>query len=286
LQLLSYAGATALLGGLLYALIALAYDRFYRSFGVAPDDVGLTSASLVPRTAVALAIFAAIAAGAFCLVALVALLAAWLLDMRPRQEQPADRTTVLLFAFSAAAVVAALVIILWIAPVVQSTPTPTLFVFVIMVAAPIATALIRWFMPQPRRTAALLSLWIGALASIFLAGMIFSYWRAGDLSSLVHAGKPIPSTGLTFVYDFHADPVCVSNINAGGSFPQSPVYRLYLGEANNWLVLYNPETGTTNRVSNNGLLLTFLPVPEDGAGVDGVAQAGQGRAPCCDDIVG
>jgi MFS family permease len=281
LQLLSYAGGTAVLGGLLYALIALAYDRFYRSFGVEPDDVGLTSASLVPRTAVALAIFAAIACATICLVALAALTAAWLLDkMRPKKKA-VDRGTVILVALAMGALLAAWPIGWWIAPVVLATPAASLVAVGVACFTPLLTVWIRRRMPPRRRVAAVAFLWVGALAALFIAGAFFSYWRAGDLSRFVHAGNAIPPTGLTFVYDFHADPVCVSSTQEEGAFFKKPTYRLYLGEANDWVVLFDPETGTTNRVSSNGLLLTFLPI----AGEEPDSRApgsDRSRARCCD----
>src|SRR6185312_13177924 len=74
----NYTAIVAVAGGMLYALIALAYERFYREFGLAPDDVGVTPASLIPRTAVAFAFLALVASGGF-----FAAVALWVIASAP-----------------------------------------------------------------------------------------------------------------------------------------------------------------------------------------------------------
>jgi hypothetical protein len=85
----------------------------------------------------------------------------------------------------------------------------------------------------------LLALWLVVLALFFYSGIVFAVVRTHGLAQGVLEGKRIPPVGLTFVFDVHADPVCVSVNDSGGS-PRQPAYRLYLGEANGWLALYDP----------------------------------------------
>jgi hypothetical protein len=82
-------------GGLLYGLIALSYDRFYRTLGVSAEDVGISQSEIVARTAVALALFTSVLVGVYVLVFAVL---SWLLH----------RADVVTVALASVAVVAGL----------------------------------------------------------------------------------------------------------------------------------------------------------------------------------
>jgi hypothetical protein len=59
------------------------------------------------------------------------------------------------------------------------------------------------------------------------------------------------------MYDVHADPACFSRVQP--STVGTPRYGLYLGEAHDWIALYDPEKRTTTRRSQRELTVRLLP---------------------------
>ena len=242
----------AVLGGCLYALIALAYERFYRVLGIAPKDVGIAPGAIVARTAVAVAIFVAVGGATYftCFAVLSIVL--------PRSTPG----TTALAALAVVAVLGPLVIAASIAEVFLSGPflVITGLLAVVLLAASLGTIWVLRRRPSPRGRVAVVAVWAAVLAFFFCGGVVFSLLRADGQARSVLDGRQIPPSGLTFVFDVHADPVCVAVDTTAEAKPR-PAYRLYLGEANGWLALYDPVNRVTERLSNEGRSLTFLTQP-------------------------
>jgi hypothetical protein len=244
----NFTALVALLGGFLYALIALAYERFYRTLGIAPKDVGITAGTIVPRTAVALALFIALGAGTyFAVYALLSLILRWLTP-----------SMTALATLAVLAVLGPIVISRTIAPVLLSGPFTgiTWSLAVVLFIASVATMLLLRRRLSQRSRIVVLAGWMVVLAIFFFGGARFTTVRAEDLARAILAGETEIDV-ITFVFDVHADPVCVNASGVGGS-PSQPEYRLYLGEANRWLALYDPANRVTERLSNEGKSMRFL----------------------------
>jgi hypothetical protein len=129
-----------------------------------------------------------------------------------------------------------------------------------LVAAPLLTLL------KIRRSASnLRSVFVGAIwallgSAVFFLAIISTQVRAAELASGVLKGQRIPPAGTTFLFDFHADPVCVHPTAEGAtSIPGSISYGLYLGEAEGWVVIFDPLKRVTKRMPADGLVLSFIP---------------------------
>jgi hypothetical protein len=243
----NFTALVALLGGFLYALIALAYERFYRALGIAPKDVGITPGTIVPRTAVALALFIALGAGTyFAVYALLSLILRWLTP-----------SMTALATLAVLAVLGPIVISRAIGPALLSGPFARItwsLAVVLFIASVVTMLLLR--RPSQRSRIVVLAGWMVVLAIFFFGGVRFTAVRADNLARAVLTGETEIDV-ITFVFDVHADPVCINAGGVGGS-PSQPEYRLYLGEANGWLALYDPASRVTERLSNEGKSMSFL----------------------------
>lgn len=245
------AAVLAVAGGLLYGLIALGYDRFYRTLGIAPADVGLTQVGIVARTAIALAVFLAILAGLY-VVTFAAL--SWLLPRR-------DTATVALAALAALAVLGPAGLAVTVAPVLftQELVGTTITVMIVVCAAAAAHIWLRRFATTATRRRALRIAWIGLFAWLYVVIIQFSTARMSGLADRVLAGQPIPPAGLSFAFEIHADPVCIRPLPAPDAPAERAFYALFLGAADDWITYYKPSEARTIRRARDGLELSFIP---------------------------
>jgi len=231
-------------GGLIYGLVALGYDRFYRTLGIAPEDVGLDQRRIIAHTAIAMALFFSALGGlfAFTYAAL-----SWFL-------QRSSPTTVLLISVALLAILGPVLLGLTTAPILFESPYvgTTLGVAAAVLLAVITSIWLKRRAGTTGRKRALVLMWAAVVAVVYVASVDFATARMGGLASRVIAGSPIPPAGLTFTFDVHADPVCVRDGTA-------VFYALYLGDDGDRIALYQPSKGRTIRRSRTGLELSFIP---------------------------
>jgi hypothetical protein len=253
-------------GGLVYALIAFAYERFYSAFGLAPEDVGITVAGLIQRTAVALAGFLLVIVAGLAL-----LVAAWTLTIKaasttvryiikPRARRLSTQPTpamILTLSTLTASVAVPLAVSRLIAPVIVSPMflQDTLTIAALVFSGSLLTLAVLLIHPAktPRRTLFLVSTWLFVVTATFFVLIAASNARASSLAASVLRGQEGAST---LIFNFRADPVCVHR--EGEPKGIEGAFRLYLGEADGWLALYDPAASRTTRMSREGVELTFL----------------------------
>ncbi|MEV4348235.1 hypothetical protein AB0J83_27580 [Actinoplanes sp. NPDC049596] len=238
------AAVLGLAGGLVYSLVALGYDRFYEALGISPGDVGVDQRQIISHTTIALAIFLFLLAGVFA-VAQAAL--SWFFQ---------ETSAMVTMSVSVAVVAGIGPILLGVtmAPVLFARPfvKTTVIVTATVLATAILTVVLHRFAGSPARRRALVLLWVAAATFVYSQGIQFATNRMAGLADRVIDGHPIPPAGLTFVFDVHADPVC---IRAG----KAVFYALYLGENDGWVAFYRPSESRTVRRSREGLELSFIP---------------------------
>jgi hypothetical protein len=263
---LDYTAAAAGAGGLVYALIAFAYERFYGAFGLAPKDVGITVAGLIQRTAVAFSAFLVVAVAGLALMVAAWTLTLKAISMAVRRARPQTGNYVslqptpgVILALSAltASIVAPLAISQLVASVIISpmflrdTATVTGLTF----GGSLLTLAVLLLHPArtPRRTLFLSATWLFVSAATFFTLIAASNARASSLAESTLRGQEGAST---LIFNFRADPVCVHR--EGDPNESKGNFRLYLGEADGWLALYDPTTSQTTRMSREGVELTYI----------------------------
>jgi hypothetical protein len=192
-------------------------------------------------------LFIALGAGTyFAVYALLSLILRWLTP-----------SMTALATLAVLAVLGPIVISRTIGPVLLSGPFARItwsLAVVLFIASVVTMLLLR--RPSQRSRIVVLTGWMVVLAIFFFGGVRFTAVRADNLARAVLAGETEIDV-ITFVFDVHADPVCINASAVGGS-PSQPEYRLYLGEANGWLALYDPASRVTERLSNEGKSMRFL----------------------------
>ncbi|MBL7255893.1 hypothetical protein [Paractinoplanes lichenicola] len=234
----------AVVGGLVYSLVALGYDAFYRAFGISPGDVGIDQRRIIAHAAVALALFISMLIAVF---AVISAALSWFLQ----------QTTPVVTLWISVAVVAALgpaLLGLTKAPILLSRPfiKTTVAVTAGVIVTACITALLHRHAGTPARRRALVLLWVALFAFSYDAMVQFANRRMVELARQVIAGNPIPAGARTLTFDVHADPVCIRDKNA-------VFYAFYLGEKGDWAAYYLPSRQRTVRTSKDGLELTFIP---------------------------
>ena len=202
-------------GWLIYGIVALGYDRFYRTLGISPDDVGIDQRRIISHAAIALALFVAVLVGVF---ALNHAGLSWFLDrVEPR--------TTLLLSVTVVAVAGPVVLALTSAPVLFAAPfaATTIGVAAAVALTAAGSAVLSRRARTPGRKRALVLVWAAVIALSYVACVQFATLRMASLADSVLAGRPVPPNGLTFTFDVHADPVCIRDgVNT--------TYALFLGQ--------------------------------------------------------
>jgi hypothetical protein len=245
----SAAALIAISGGLIYATVALGYQDFYGTFGLAPSDVGITQSDIVAQTAVAMAEVGTVV---LLLWLVLYLIAALLVKLVPK------------FAVIIAAGIYSLIgapLLIFAYPVLRSPVLAILTVIAMAILGVPAALIARWRRDSQRPERFRLAVLIAAgSASLFLVGSLFTISRANDLSRAVALGYTFPPGGR-FTYWLHvrADPVCVTGSLQEPLADSSVLY--YLGRSDEWLILYDPMHSRTISRPRSGLQLVFIPYP-------------------------
>jgi hypothetical protein len=245
----SAATLIAISGGLIYAAVALGYQDFYGTFGLAPSDVGITQSDIVAQTAVAMATVGIVV---LLLWLLLYFIAALLAKFIPK--------FLIIIAVAIYSLIGAPLLIL--AYPVLREPAPGILAVIAMAILGVPAALAaRWRRDrQPLERFKFGVLLVAGLASLFLVGSLFTIARADELGRAVSLGYTFPPGGrFTFWLDVRADPVCVTKSQLQPLSEGSVLY--YLGRSGEWLNLYDPIHHRTISRPRSGLQLVFIPYP-------------------------
>jgi hypothetical protein len=128
-----------------------------------------------------------------------------------------------------------------------------------LAVTPLLTLLLGRLEISPVRTTLLCSIWGCVVSGVFLLAVFAVQDRAGELSRRVLLGQRISPVGVTLLFDFRADPVCLRKTDQETDAPSISQQGLYLGEAGGRIVVYDPVAHVTMRVPDEDFVLRHIP---------------------------
>ena len=96
--------------------------------------------------------------------------------------------------------------------------------------------------------------WGFVTALLVFAVIIGTEQRAISIAESVRQGRPLQA-GYTFLFHVRADWVCISGESVKSH--NVPEAGLYLGESAGWVSIFDPTSGRSVRVQDEGLIFTF-----------------------------